>query len=170
MAEAQQIAAPQSVHDVTVQKADGSRVPLSEYAGQVLLIVNTASFCGFTPQYNGLKALQERYQDQPFQVLGFPSDNFMNQEYGSDAEVQQFCETQYSLNFPIFSKINVKNEPVHPLFQYLNTKTNNGRYNAKPKWNFTKYLVDQNGRLQTFFLPITKPTAKRITQKIESLL
>jgi glutathione peroxidase len=170
MKEQHKVKTPASVHDIPVRQSNGEEIYLSQYAGNVLLIVNSASFCGFTHQYRGLRELQDLYRDQPFQVLAFPSDNFMNQEYGSDEQIQQFCETNYSLNFPVFSKINVKGANKHPLFQYLTEKSQNGKFNATPKWNFTKYLIDKAGKVRNFYHPITKPTAKRITQKIDQLL
>lgn len=135
------------------------------YQGQVILIVNTASKCGFTPQYEGLEALYRRYRERGFVVLGFPSNDFANQEPGSEAEIQQFCRLTYSVEFPMFEKVSVRKGRAAPLFERLAAA--GGGY---PKWNFYKYLIDREGRLVESYASMTKPQSPKLIEAIESLL
>lgn len=144
------------VYDFSLRKADGSLVSLSEYTGKVLLIVNTATECGFTPQYTGLEALYRKYHERGFEVLDFPSNQFGGQAPGSDAEISGFCELTYDTTFPRFAKLDVKGETADPLFQFL-TKEAGGILGNAIKWNFTKFLVDRTGHVVKRFAPTTTP-------------
>jgi len=135
-----------SVHKYMVVDSEGQDVDLSAYQGKLLLIVNTASRCGLTNQYEGLEQLQQAYQDNGFTVLGFPCNQFLGQEPGTDAEIQAFCKTNFQISFPVFAKIDVNGSNTHPLFKYLKKKAPGLFGSRKIKWNFTKFLVDQNGK------------------------
>lgn len=145
-----------SVYEYSATAMSGEEKSLKEYAGQVLLIVNTATKCGFTPQLKDLQALQEQYQNQGFTVLGFPCNQFGNQEPGPNNEVEKVCQFDYGVQFPLFQKIDVKGENAHPLFQYL-TSEQKGFLTEAIKWNFTKFLVDRNGEVIARYAPTTKP-------------
>ena len=146
-----------TVYDFSAKTIDGKARKLSDYKGKVLLVVNTASQCGFTPQYKGLEALYEKYKDKGFAVLGFPSNQFGQQEPGPDSEIAEFCEMNYGVTFPMFSKIDVNGDAAHPLFQYL-TSTKKGLLGSEAiKWNFTKFLVDKEGNVVERYAPTTKP-------------
>ncbi|HLQ77425.1 MAG TPA: glutathione peroxidase [Terriglobia bacterium] len=157
-----------SVYDFQARGIDGSDVSISQYRGNVLLIVNVASKCGFTPQYTGLESLYEKYRDQGFAVLGFPCNQFGSQEPGTESDIKSFCDLQYGVTFPLFSKIDVNGPNTHPLYTYLKT--------AKPgilgtegiKWNFTKFLIDRNGEPIKRYAPADKPEA--IDADVESAL
>lgn len=144
---------PADIYDFQVLDIIGNKVPLSRYKGKVLLIVNVASKCSNTPQYEDLQALYEEYEEEGLVVLGFPANNFMNQEPGSNEEINRFCTSNYGVTFPMFSKISVKGKNKHPLYQYLTSKKENGRFNAPIKWNFQKFLVGRNGRVIRSFQP-----------------
>ncbi|TCT19980.1 glutathione peroxidase [Melghiribacillus thermohalophilus] len=146
-----------SVYDFKVVTIEGEEKPLSDYRGKVLLIVNTASKCGFTPQYRGLQKLYETYQDQGFEVLGFPCNQFANQEPGTDEEIKQFCSVNYQVTFPMFSKVEVNGEQAHPLFTYLRKQAPGVLGISTIKWNFTKFLVDREGNVVKRFAPNTEP-------------
>lgn len=156
-----------SVYEYTVITNQGEEQSLKEYEGNVLLIVNTASKCGFTPQYKELQELYDKYHDRGFFVLGFPCNQFGNQEPGSDEEIRSFCEINYQVTFPLFRKVEVKGEHAHPLFRYL-TQSAPGFLNKEIKWNFTKFLVDAQGNVVKRFAPTTSP--KKIAPEIELLL
>ncbi|ANB61843.1 glutathione peroxidase [Anoxybacteroides amylolyticum] len=157
-----------SIYDFTVKTIQGVEKTLAEYEGKVLLIVNTASKCGFTPQYKELQALYEQYRDKGFVVLGFPCNQFGHQEPGSEEEIAQFCELNYGVTFPMFAKVDVNGEQAHPLFVYLTEKAP-GVFGTKAiKWNFTKFLIDRNGRVVERFAPQTKPSELKV--EIEKLL
>ncbi|MGE0046973.1 MAG: glutathione peroxidase [Hyphomonadaceae bacterium] len=146
-----------SVYDFTAQTIDGQQRSLSDYRGKVLLIVNTASKCGFTPQYEGLEALNRKYAEQGFVVLGFPSNQFANQEPGDAKEIADFCKLTYDVTFPMFAKVDVKGPNAHPLYEYL-TRTKRGFLGTKNvKWNFTKFLVARDGRVLARFGPQQTP-------------
>jgi glutathione peroxidase len=147
---------------------DGGQVPLERFRGQVALVVNTASHCGFTPQYEGLQALYERYRDRGFVVLGFPCNQFGRQEPGTDAEIAQFCESQYAVTFPMFSRIEVNGPNTHPLFAFLKSSHPGVLGLEAIKWNFSKFLLDRNGRVVARYAPTTHPEA--IAADIERLL
>jgi len=146
---------------------DGQDVDLSTYAGQVVLVVNTASECGFTPQYQGLQALQEQYADRGFTVLGFPCDQFGHQEPGDEAEIATFCERNYGVTFPMFSKIDVNGSDAHPLFTWLRQEKG-GVLGSAIKWNFTKFLVGRDGQVVSRYAPTTAP--EKLTEDIEKAL
>ncbi len=152
-----------------MESIDGDRVGLQSYEGQVVLIVNVASKCGFTPQYEGLQTLYETYKDQGFVILGFPANNFMGQEPGSDAEIKQFCSTNYGVTFPMFSKISVKGKDQHPLYQYLTDKKAHD-FGGAIKWNFTKFLIGRDGKIKARFSPNTKPQDDKVIAAIEDEL
>lgn len=157
-----------SVYSFEAKKIDGSTVSLNEYKGKVLFIVNTASKCGFTPQYKELQALYEKYNEQGLEILGFPCNQFMSQEPGTENEIQSFCQLNYGVTFPMFAKVNVNGKDAHPLFRYL-TEQAPGMLGMKAvKWNFTKFLVDRNGNVVDRFAPSTKP--KELEIDIEKLL
>jgi glutathione peroxidase len=155
------------IYDFSARKTDGSEVSLGDYRGQVLLIVNTASKCGFTPQYEGLQSLYKDLQAKGLTVLGFPCDQFMHQEPGDDAEIQNFCSTKYDVTFPVFSKIEVNGPQAHPLWAFLKSEKS-GLLGGGIKWNFTKFLVDRTGHVVDRFPPTTSPAA--IKPAIEKLL
>jgi glutathione peroxidase len=146
------------IYDFSARTADGAEAKLSDYRGQVMLIVNTASKCGFTPQYEGLQALYREYHDKGLAVLGFPCDQFMHQEPGDDAEIQNFCSTKYDVTFPVFSKIEVNGANTHPLWAYLKSEKS-GILGGGIKWNFTKFLVDRAGHVIGRFPPTTSPAS-----------
>ncbi len=157
-----------TVYDYTVKANTGFNKPLDEYRGKVLLIVNTASKCGFTPQYDGLQKLYDSYRDKGFEVLAFPSNQFMNQEPGSDSEIQSFCAVNFNINFPVFSKIDVKGPDADPLFRHL-TESAPGILGSRDiKWNFTKFLIDRNGKVVRRYAPVTKP--EKIEKDIRKIL
>lgn len=156
-----------TVYDFTVKTASGNDKPLSDYRGKVLLIVNTASKCGFTPQYTELQQLYERYHEKGLEILAFPCDQFAHQEPGSDAEIQTFCQVNYGVTFPVFAKINVNGRSAHPLFSYLRAQKK-GFLGNSIKWNFTKFLVDRNGNFIDRFESATTPL--EISPLIEGLL
>lgn len=161
---------PDSVLDFTAKANDGRDVDLSTYKGDVLLIVNTASQCGYTPQYEGLQAIYERYKDRGFQVLAFPANEFGGQEPGSDAEIRQFCTSRYNVTFPLFAKIVVKGEGQHPLYRFLTSPETNPEFGGEIPWNFTKFLVDRQGRVIARFEPKDRPESPEVTSAIEQAL
>lgn len=147
-----------SIYDFTVEDNAGNPVDFSQFKGKVLLIVNTASKCGFTPQYKGLEELYEKYKDSGLVVIGFPCDQFANQEPGNDEEIASFCSLTYGVSFPLMKKVKVNGPDTIPLFDYLKEQTK-GVFGKKVKWNFTKFLVARNGDSIKRFSPITKPSA-----------
>lgn len=157
-----------TVYDFEARQIDGQSVPLSRYRGQVLLIVNTASQCGFTPQFEGLEALYEKYADQGFVVLGFPSNQFMSQDPGSNAEIGAFCATNYGVRFPMMEKIEVNGSGAAPLYQWLVKQRPGLLGTTAIKWNFTKFLVGRDGQVRKRYAPMDKPAS--IAQDIEAAL
>ena len=155
------------IYDFTAESLAGEPVPLKRFEGQVLLIVNTASACGFTPQYRGLEALQKELGPRGFSVLGFPCNQFGRQEPGDAAQIEQFCSTNYAVTFPMFAKIDVNGSGAHPLYQYLKDEKS-GLLGSSVKWNFTKFLVDRSGRVVARHAPTTTPEA--LKKEIEALL
>jgi glutathione peroxidase len=147
-----------SIYDYSAKSISGKLINLSDYKGKVLLIVNTASKCGFTPQFESLQKLYEKYLDKGFYVLGFPCNQFGEQDPGTDEEIKSFCSLNYGVTFPMFSKIEVNGKNTHPLFEYLKSKSS-GLFNQKIKWNFTKFLVDRNGKVVNRFSPSTDPVS-----------
>lgn len=157
-----------SVHEFKARAITGEEIPLDRYKGKALLIVNTASACGYTPQYAGLEALHKKYQDRGFAVLGFPCNQFGKQEPGSEAEIAAFCKKNYDVTFPMFAKVDVNGDQAHPLFDYLK-KSLPGLLGTEPiKWNFTKFLIDKEGKPIERFSPATKPES--IEKTVETLL
>jgi glutathione peroxidase len=146
-----------TVYDFKARTIDGQEVPLSNYKGKVLLIVNVASKCGFTPQYKGLEALYEQFGKDGFEVLGFPCNQFGNQEPGSDSEIRGFCDLQFGVRFPLFSKVEVNGPGTHPLYEYLKKSKPGFLGTKRIKWNFTKFLIDRQGRPVKRYSPQTKP-------------
>ncbi len=146
-----------TIYDYSAKKLNGETVPLAGYKGQVLLIVNTASECGFTPQYEGLEALYRKLKPEGFSVLGFPCNQFGAQEPGDEKQIARFCSDNYGITFPLFAKVDVNGESAHPLFRHLQT-AKTGVLGSEPiKWNFTKFLVDRQGNVVARFAPSTKP-------------
>jgi glutathione peroxidase len=156
-----------SIYDFQAKSLAGEDVPLKRFEGQVLLIVNTASACGFTPQYKGLEALQQKFGARRFSVLGFPCNQFGHQEPGDAAEIQDFCTINYGVSFPMFDKIDVNGGAAHPLYQYLKGEKA-GLLGSSIKWNFTKFLVDRSGKVVARHAPTTSPEG--LTREIEALL
>lgn len=157
-----------NVYDFTANSLDGKPVSLRDYAGKVLLIVNTASKCGFTPQYQGLEALYEKYRDQGLAVLGFPCNQFGAQEPGTAEEIGSFCQKNYGVSFPMFEKIDVNGEGAHPLYRWLKSSAKGLLGSEAVKWNFTKFLVDRQGNVVDRFAPTTKP--EDLESNVEALL
>ena len=155
------------IHDFTAKSIAGEDVPLKRFEGQVLLIVNTASACGFTPQYKGLEALHQGLAPRGFSVLGFPCNQFGGQEPGDASQIEQFCSVNYGVTFPMFAKIDVNGSNAHPLYQYLK-KAKSGLLGSSIKWNFTKFVVDRSGKVVARHAPTTKPEG--LTKEIEALL
>ncbi len=160
--------ASMSLHDISARRLDGSEQSLGDFRGQVLLIVNVASRCGFTPQYTGLEALYRKYRDRGFAVLGFPCNQFGAQEPGSEAEIGAFCSSTYDVTFPLFAKIDVNGDQAHPLYQHLKSAQPGILGTEAIKWNFTKFLVDRNGRVVSRHAPKDKP--EELESAIEALL
>jgi glutathione peroxidase len=156
-----------NVYDFTATTIDGEERKLADYAGKVLLIVNTASQCGFTPQYRGLEQLYRDYRDRGLVVLGFPCNQFGRQEPGDEPQIKQFCATNYQVSFPMFAKIEVNGDAAHPLYQHLKTEAK-GFLTSAIKWNFTKFLVDRQGRVAGRYAPTDKPES--LEDDIERLL
>ena len=156
-----------SLSDFSATSIDGKPVDLSSYDGKVVLVVNTASKCGFTPQYKGLQELQDTYGDRGFEVLGFPCDQFGHQEPGDEEEIATFCERNFGVTFPMFAKIDVNGDDAHPLFKWLK-KEEGGLLGGKIKWNFTKFLIGRDGQVIDRFAPTTKP--EKLTGDIEKAL
>lgn len=141
------------LYAIKVKDIIGNKVSMSRYKGKVLLIVNVASKCSHTKQYADLQALYEEYQGKDFVVLGFPSNNFNNQEPGTNEEINRFCTSKFGVTFPMFSKISVKGDDIHPLYQFLTDKSENGKLNAPVEWNFQKFLIGKDGKLIRTFKP-----------------
>lgn len=176
------------LYEIPVKTIDGTETNLGEYKDKVLLIVNVASKCGLTPQYAGLEKLYENYRAKGFEVLGFPANNFMGQEPGTEEEIQEFCQLNYDVKFPLFSKISVKGEDQNPLYKYLtetkpDTDVNDGEFEAKLKgygstrskpnevlWNFEKFLIGKNGEIAARFAPDVTAEDERLIEKIETEL
>ena len=156
-----------SIYDFNAKSLAGEDTPLKRFEGTVLLIVNTASACGFTPQYKGLEALQQSFGARGFSVLGFPCNQFGRQEPGNAAEIGQFCSSNYAVSFPMFDKIDVNGENAHPLYKYLRGEKS-GLLGSSIKWNFTKFLIDRSGKVVGRYAPTTTPES--LIKDIEALL
>jgi glutathione peroxidase len=159
-----------SVLDFTLPDIGGKETALRDFAGKVLLLVNVASKCGFTPQYAGLQELYTRYKDRGLVVLGFPANNFLWQEPGSNDQIKEFCSTSYGVTFPIFSKISVKGKDIHPLYQFLTDPQANPRFAGKIGWNFSKFLVDRKGAVAARFEPKVEPLDPQVVEEVEKVL
>ncbi len=156
-----------TAHDFSFTSIEGESLPLSAYTGKVVLLVNTASRCGFTPQYSDLQAVWSRYRAAGLVVLGVPSNDFGGQEPGSEAEIKQFCEVNFDVDFPLTSKEHVVGEAAHPFYRWAAAELG---FAAKPRWNFHKYLIGPDGRLVDWFATTTKPTAPKVINAIEAQL
>lgn len=163
-------ASPKSVLDFKVRDIDGKDVKLKKYKGNVLLVVNVASKCGYTPQYEGMQATYTKYKDKGFYVLGFPANNFGSQEPGTETEIKEFCSSKYGVTFPMFAKISVKGEDADPLYKYLTSKETNPDFGGDITWNFNKFLVDRKGKVVARFTSKDKPEGEKVTAAIEKYL
>lgn len=164
-------AAPaRGVLDFSMQDIGGRETPLRQFAGKVLLLVNTASKCGLTPQYKALEEVYKRFQGQGLLVLGFPANNFLGQEPGTNEEIKEFCLINYGVSFPMFAKISVRGKGIHPLYKFLVEKETNPRFAGKIAWNFTKFLVDRQGNVIARFEPRTVPDDPAVIAAIEKAL
>jgi glutathione peroxidase len=159
--------AEKSFYDYKVKTLYGEDFDLSQLKGKKVLVVNTASKCGFTPQYEGLQALYEKYGGDHFEIIGFPANNFMHQEPGTHEEIANFCKLNYGVTFPMMEKISVKGKDIHPLYKWLTTKEENGVLDSKVSWNFQKYMIDENGRLVGTLAPKVKPKSQKIINWLE---
>jgi len=162
--------AANSVHDFKMKAIDGTEVSLAGFKGKVLLMVNVASKCGYTPQYKALESVYRKYKDRGLVVLGFPANNFLWQEPGSNEEIAAFCKRSYDVTFPMFSKISVLGGDKAPVYDYLTSDAANKETSGMIKWNFTKFLVDRNGKPVARFGPGTEPDAAEVTAAIEKAL
>lgn len=156
-----------SVYDFRATLINGQEKNLADYKGKVLLIVNTASACGFTPQYKSLQELYEKYRERGFEILAFPANNFGNQEAGTNEEIQKFCDLRFKVKFPLFEKIDVKGKNIHPLYRYL---TEESSQKGSIKWNFSKFLIDKNGNVIDRFAPTTDPLSDKVVKQIDFAL
>lgn len=159
-----------AVLDFTVQSIEGEDVYLGRYYGDVVLIVNTASRCGLTPQYEQLQALHEEYADQGLSILGFPANNFGRQEPGTNDQILEFCEQNYGVDFDMFAKVSVKGDDIVPLYAYLTSEETNGDFAGEIRWNFDKFLVNRNGEVVARFAPRTRPDSEEVIAAIEAAL
>jgi glutathione peroxidase len=161
---------PSSIYDFDVKTIDGGDKSLGDYRGKALLIVNVASQCGMTPQYEGLEALHEAYEARGLAVLGFPANEFGGQEPGTNEEIKEFCSARYAVKFDMFAKVKVKGQGIHPLFDYLTKPESNPGFSGDIKWNFNKFLVGRDGRVVARFEPKVEPTSGAVKRAIEDAL
>ncbi|MBP9662979.1 MAG: glutathione peroxidase [Pyrinomonadaceae bacterium] len=159
-----------SVYEFTMKDIDGNDVSLDTYRGKVAMIVNVASKCGYTPQYEGLESIYEKYKDRGFVVLGFPANNFLGQEPGTEADIKEFCRLTYGVSFPMFSKISVTGSDQHPLYTMLTSKQSNPEFGGDITWNFNKFLLDKTGRVAARFGTKDIPESDVVTTAIEKSL
>lgn len=159
-----------NIYDFTLDDIRGNPVALRDFAGKVILVVNTASKCGFTYQYDGLEKLYQTYKDQGFVILGFPANDFLKQEPGSNEEIAEFCRINYGVTFPMFGKISVKGKEIHPLYHYLTSQDSNPEFGGKITWNFNKFLISREGKIINRFGSKDKPESEKIIQAIEQAL
>lgn len=159
-----------SIYEFTVTDIDGESVNLEKYKGKVIMFVNTASECGYTPQYKGLQAIYDKYKDEGFVILGFPANNFGGQEPGTEKEIKEFCTLKYKVTFPMFAKISVKGDDQHPLYSFLTNEKTNPKYSGDVTWNFNKFLADKNGEIIARFSSKEVPESKEITNTIEKAI
>lgn len=160
----------QTVYDFHALQFNGEKKSLQDYSGKVLLIVNTASRCFFTKQFKALEALYQKYKDQGFEILAFPSNDFRGQEPMTGAQLETFCRIQQQVTFPVFRRVHVIGPYSEPLYQYLSERSKNGRFDKKPLWNFHKYLINKEGEVVDYFYSTTNPMASRLMTKIEQLI
>ena len=163
-------AEPKSIYDFTMRTIDGDHVSLKSYHGKVVLLVNVASKCGFTPQYAALESLYEKYKDKGLVIVGVPANNFMSQEPGTDEEIKKFCSNKYNVTFPMMSKVSVLGDDQAPLYSFLTDKSADPRFAGDIKWNFTKFLFDRSGKPVARFEPNVTPDSPQVTAAIESAL
>jgi len=156
-----------TIYQFKVEDIEGSEFDLASLKGKKVMLVNTASKCGLTPQYEQLEVLYKAHQEDDFVIVGFPANNFGDQEPGSDEEIAQFCEKNYGVTFPMMSKISVKGKDMHPLYEFLTKKSKNGLEDSEVEWNFQKYLIDEDGKLVKVISPKTLPTDESIVRWIE---
>jgi glutathione peroxidase len=159
-----------SIYDFTMKSIDGDQVSLGSYGGKVVLLVNVASKCGFTPQYAGLEALYEKYKDRGLVIVGVPANNFMQQEPGTNEEIKKFCSNKYNVTFPMMSKVSVLGDDKAPLYSFLTDKSSDPKFGGEVKWNFTKFLFDRSGKGVARFEPNVTPDSPEVTAAIESAL
>ena len=162
--------AEKSALDFTMKSIDGDDVKLDSYRGKVLLLVNVASKCGYTPQYRGLESVYKKYKEQGLVVMGFPANNFLWQEPGTNEEIKTFCTTKYNVTFPMFAKISVKGDQIHPLYIFLTSKQTNPEFGGAVSWNFNKFLVDRAGKVVARFSSEDEPESEKVVQAIEQAL
>jgi glutathione peroxidase len=160
----------QSIYDFTLPSIDGQATSLGTYTGKVIMIVNVASRCGFTGQYEGLEKLYQAYKGRGFVILGFPANNFLGQEPGTDAEIKSFCSLKYNVTFPLFAKLSVKGSDKHPLYKYLTEKESNPEFSGEISWNFNKFLIGRDGKIVQRFGSRTKPEDPVVRQAVEKAL
>ncbi len=159
-----------NIYPFKAKLLNGLEKNLSDFKGKVLLIVNTASACGFTPQFKELQELYEKFKDKGFEILGFPSNDFGKQESLEGKQISEFCKVNYGVQFTLFDKIMIRGKAAHPLYQFLSDKKLNGNLSAAPRWNFHKYLINKQGEVIDYFYPFTKPSSSKIKKKIQRLL
>lgn len=159
-----------SMYEFTMRDIDGQDVKLDAYKGKVLMIVNVASKCGYTPQYEGLQALYQKYNEKGFVILGFPANNFMGQEPGSEKEIKEFCSTKYNVTFPMFAKLSVKGPDQHPLYNFLTNKATDSQFAGDISWNFNKFIIDRDGKIVARFGSDDTPESAKIAETIEKYL
>jgi glutathione peroxidase len=164
----QTLDAQKNFHSFKTKTIDGKDFDLASLKGKKVLVVNTASKCGLTPQYKELEALYKQYKDKNFVIIGFPANNFLSQEPGSNEEIAEFCELNYGVTFPMMSKISVKGNDQDPIYKWLTSKTENGKIDAEVTWNFQKFMIDENGELADFASPREKPLSEKIVKWIEN--
>ena len=161
----QQVVIEKSIHGFKVEALEGGTIDFADFKGKKILVVNTASKCGYTPQYKELEALYEKYKDK-LVIVGFPANNFGGQEPGTNTEIKDFCEKNYGVTFPMAAKVSVKGDDMAPIYQWLTQKSQNGVLDAEIKWNFNKFLVDENGKMVAYFPSKVTPMSEEITSKL----
>ena len=164
------MAADKTVYDFTLNSIDGQPAPLAAYKGKVVLLVNVASKCGYTPQYSALESTYEKYKDRGFVIVGIPANNFGAQEPGSNQEIKTFCSSKFHVTFPMMAKVSVKGDDITPLYQFLTDKSSHPQSGGEIKWNFTKFLIGQDGRVIARFEPEITPDSPQVTSAIEEAL
>jgi glutathione peroxidase len=164
------VAGGKTIYDYTLNSIDGQPAPLSAYKGKVVMLVNVASRCGFTPQYTALESIYEKYKDRGFVIVGIPANNFGAQEPGTNQEIKTFCSSKYNVKFPMMAKVSVKGDDTTPLYQYLTDKAANPKTGGEIQWNFTKFLVGPDGQIVARFEPKVTPDSPEVTTAIEEAL